>query len=181
MQKVRQYVSMPPWPLGLTGKNVKSRISHQCWRGWRCDNTSKYFNFLRIWTLMINDIGIFSPIEMKILQLKISQTSPSKEGYILKKICKFTRFWIYRFNKRCLKCFDLPLLLLEQHLYCFYIFILCIHQFNHLSYYGKSRNTSPRKPLFERETCNSWSCGQYITKGLQIPTSFILGCLLLKK
>ena len=141
MQKVLQYVSMPPWPSGLAGKNVKSRISHQCWRGWRCDYTSKYFHFLRNRTLRINDVGIFSPIEMNILQLQISQTSPSKEANILMKISKFTRFLIYKFTKRCLKCFDLPLLLLEPHLYCFYIFILCIHQSNHLSYCGKSRNT----------------------------------------
>ena len=90
---------------------------------------------------MINDVGIFSPIKMNILQLQISQTSPSKEVYILMKISKITRFFIYNFTKRGLKCFDLPLLLLEPHLYCFYIFILCIHQSNHLSYCGKSRNT----------------------------------------
>ena len=122
MQRVLQYVSMTPWPSGLAGGNFKSRISHQSWRGWRCDNTSKYFHFLINWTLRINDVGIFSPIEINILQLQISQTSPSKEDYILMEISKFTRFLTYKFTKRCLTCFDLPHLLIEQHLYWIYIF-----------------------------------------------------------
>ena len=93
MQKVLQYVSMPPWSSRLAGKNVKSKISHQCWRGWRCDYTSKYFHFLRNRTLRINDVGIFSPIEMNILQLQISQTSPSKEANILMKISNSSVSW----------------------------------------------------------------------------------------
>ena len=90
---------------------------------------------------MINDTGIFSPIEMNILQLQISQVSPSKEDYLLMKMTEIIRFLRYKFTKRCFKSFDRPHLLLEQHLYLFYMLILCIHQSNHLSFYGKSRNT----------------------------------------
>ena len=140
-QQVLQYVSMPPLPSGLLGKNVKSRISHQCWRGWKCDYTSKYFNFLRNHTLSINDVWIFSPIEMNNLQLQTSLVLPSKEAYLLMKIIKFTRFLRYKFTKRCFKSFDLPNLLLEHHLYLFYMFIWCINQFNHLGFCGNYRNT----------------------------------------
>ena len=120
----------------FSGKKCKLRIFHQCCRGWRCDNTSKYFHFLRN-----NDVWIFKPIEMNILQLQMSQVSPSKEAYLLMKMRKFTCFLKYKFTKRCFKSVDLPFLLLEQHLYLFYMFILCINQSNHLSFCGKSRNT----------------------------------------
>ena len=63
------------------------------------------------------------------------------QDYLLMKMTEISHFLRYKFTKRCFKSFDRPHLLLEQHLYLFYMLILCINQSNHLSFYGKSRNT----------------------------------------
>ena len=105
MQKVLQYVSISPLPSGLPGENVKPRISHQCWRVWRFDNTSKYFHFLRNRTLRISDVGIFSPIEMNIMHLQISQVSPSKVAYLLMKMKYSPVSWDISLQKGVLNLF----------------------------------------------------------------------------
>ena len=77
----------------------------------------------------------------------ITSSPPQKEDsheigdLLLNFFCKFTCFLRYNFSKMCFKAFDLPHLLLEQYLYLFYMFILCINQSNPLSFCGKSKIT----------------------------------------
>jgi hypothetical protein len=87
--KVLQCVKIP-WPTSTwVGKNVKSMISLQCWRGWWCTETSKNFYFLRDGHPRINNVGICSPLVINCPQLQLLHVSPSKRSFLGEGIPRF--------------------------------------------------------------------------------------------
>jgi hypothetical protein len=87
--KVLQCVKIPPPTSTWAGKNVKLIISHQCWRGWWCTETSKNFYFLRNRHPRINDVGFCRPLVIYCPQLQLLHISLSKKGFLGEGIPRF--------------------------------------------------------------------------------------------